>query len=129
MTIGNSNCLRQRIDENMKLYMDALKSMKSIWKFRTQCVKLHEKLACSYLDLDGIIREGLLLDQEEVFGRKLTVMEVDEIVQEIMMKWIKGPDDFAGGQDSEPTHINQEPKTKIESEIDDEKSDEVQRSN
>ena len=92
--------------------------------FRTQCVKLHEKLTCSYLDLDGIIREGLLLDQEEVFGRKLTVMEVDGIVQEIMMKWIKGPDDFAGGQDSEPTHINQEPKTKIESEIDDEKPDE-----
>ena len=64
------------------------------------------------------------LQLEEEFGRRLTVMEVDEIVQEIMMKWIKEPYDFAGGQ--EPTQINQEPKTNIESEFDDEKSDEVQ---
>ncbi len=63
-------------------------------------------------------------EQRKVYGRRQTDMELDEIVREAVIRLIYDQDHFMGGQ--EPTQIKSEPITNIKSEIDDNKSVDIQ---
>ena len=90
--------------------------------FRTECTKQFEKRKRLYVEFDEIIRENVLQNQKELYGRRLADMKLHEIVRDIMISFLQDPDDFTGGQ--EPSQINSEPTNNIEAQIDNKKSDE-----